>query len=492
MARFFKHSSRRGFLRGLGGTLLSLPLLEYTHGNAFAGGVSNKRFLTVFSHGGTITNQVRGSRVDGTGNEQGEDWWRPADLTSEDLVLGPIHEPLAAFREKLLVLESVDNKAGIEQSEYGAGGHGNSNVTCLTAADTASSGDDAVSQGPSIDQVIAERLAARQEARFDRIHLFVGGHQYGSPYFRAAGERATGEPDPAAAWATIFEGVSPDGPSPEFLRELAVRGSILDGVMSDFESHRTKVSAHDKQVIEAHLDHLRTLEQELQNPAVCTPPDEINVECSPYGGCGAAGDADLAASLHAEIIVAAIRCGLTNVANLEIADVVTPWTSVGTPMNSAYEIGHSLGHYARDLGETGPYHSQLDTWLAEMLANRQWRIGVLAQILEGLDDPLFSEGGNTILDNSVVLYTSEFREPATHTTWNLPTLLAGSGGGYFDTGRFLDYNTHAAGNPNTLQYDSPESNHNLFTSILHAMGEDDDHFGNGHASHQGPLPGLTA
>jgi hypothetical protein len=285
--------------------------------------------------------------------------------------------------------------------------------------------------------------------------------------------------------------VSADGPDPEFLRELAVRGSVLDGAMADFESHKTKVSAHDLQVIEAHLEHLRALERELQNPAVCTPPDPITTECSPYGGCGDAGDADLAADLHVEIIIAAIRCGLTNVANLEIADIVTPWTEVGTPIDSAYEIGHSLGHYARDVGQTGPYHGLLDTWLAEMLDNRRWRIGLLARILEALDDPLFSEGGNTILDNSVILYTSEFREPATHTTWNQPILLAGSGGGYFRTGRFIDYNMHAVSNPDTMQYDSPESNHNLFVSLLHAMGENDDHFGNAVASHQGPLPGLT-
>ena len=42
-----------------------------------------------------------------------------------------------------------------------------------------------------------------------------------------------------------------------------------------------------------------------------------------------------------------------------------------------------------------------------------------------------------------------------------------------------------------MQYDSPESNHNLFVSLLNAMGENDDSFGNGVASHQGPLPGLT-
>jgi hypothetical protein len=114
----------------------------------------------------------------------------------------------------------------------------------------------------------------------------------------------------------------------------------------------------------------------------------------------------------------------------------------------------------------------------------------MAQLLEGLDDPNFLEGDGTLLDNSLVLYTSEFRNGSIHTAWNMPVLLAGSAGGALSTGRFIDYNQHGAAE-GTLQYETSESTHNLFTSILQALGQDDQHFGNGDASHQGPLPGLT-
>jgi hypothetical protein len=105
--RSLKHSGRRAFLRGMGGITLSLPLLEYTHGNVWAGGDAPMlRFVTVFSHGGTISNQGGNktneygvpARHNGMGNiyddtHHGLDWWRPID-PGEDLVLGPIHEPL--------------------------------------------------------------------------------------------------------------------------------------------------------------------------------------------------------------------------------------------------------------------------------------------------------------------------------------------------------------------------------------------------------------
>lgn len=483
MRRDLKHTGRRAFLRGLGGTALGLPLLEFTHGHLWAGGsAAPLRFITMFEHGGTITNQSHSGRHDGTGFEQGEDWWRPADPNSTDLVLGPIHQPLAAHRAKLLLLEGVDNKAAMAQAQYGSGGHGVSNATALTAASTDDPyGEDPVALGPSIDQVIAERLAARQPVPFPLIHLEISGHQYGSPFYRASGERTGGESSPAAAFATFFAGVTGGEPSPAQLRQIAMRASMLDGLLESYESARGRVSAKDLQVIEAHLDHLRALEYELQHPVVCTPPTGIDAD-------GDAGG-DIVGPLHVQLIIAALRCGLTNVANLEIADIITFWTPIGDPMEAAFGIGHSLGHFARDVGEAGPFAAQRETWLAEMLENRQWRIGLMAQLLDGLDDPGFLEGDRTILDNSAVLWTSEFREPANHVSSNAQVLLAGSAGGYFQTGRFLDYNIHG---PDTLQYESNESTHNLFTSLLQAMGESDEHFGSDDAAHQGPLPDLTA
>lgn len=492
MRRDLMHSGRRAFLRGIGGVCVGLPLLEYTHGNLWAGGsTSPKRFVVCFEHGGTISNQAtgtgtyQGGKHDGTGASHGEDWWRPADPASASLVLGPIHAGLEQWRAKLVQLESVDNKAATKQDPYGQGGHGISNATVLTCADVefGETGDDSVPNGPSIDQVVAERLAAVQPVPFSRIHLMVSGHHYGSPFYRGASEQVYGEENPAAAFATIFAGVSGGELTAAQVRQIAMRGSMIDGLLEGYERARGRVSARDLQVIEAHLEHLHSLEQELLHPVVCEPPMGIDAE-------GDAGG-DVIGAQHARLIVAALRCGLTNVANLEIADILTPWAPGGLQVESGYGIGHSLGHYSRDVGPEGAYPDLLEPWLAEMLDNRRWRMSLVAAILEGLDDPAFPEGDGTLLDNSLVLCTSEFREPAGHIAHNTPVLLAGSAGGAIETGRFIDYNTYAADDPTTLEYESHESLHNLYTSILQVMGGDDAHFGSAHADHEGPLPQLT-
>jgi hypothetical protein len=504
MRTSLKHSGRRAFLRGLGGAVIGLPLLEYTHGHLWAGGLASpRRFSTFFEHGGTISNQATGSgsyeggKHDGLGEAHGEDWWRPADPASSSLVLGPIHAGLEQWRAKLLLLDGVDNKAAVQQDQYGRGGHGIANSTVLTCANLqhVMNGDNEewIPDGPSIDEVIAQRLATAQPTPFSRIHLNVAGHQYGSPYFRAANEQVHGEVSPVAAFMNIFAGVSTSGePTAAQLRQAAMRGSMIDGLLEGYERAKGRVSAADLHIIEAHIEHLHALEQEIGQFVACTPPPSNDIECDGYGGCEGDVTPEVTGPLFVEMIVAALRCGLTNVANLEVADILTPWTPAGLQVESGFGIGHSLGHYAREVGPQGPSAALLEPWLAEMLDNRRWRMSLVAGILEGLDSPDFPEGAGTMLDNSVVLCTSEFREPAGHISLNTPVLLAGSGGGYFETGRFIDYNTYAAADPNTLEYESPESMHNLYVSILNAMGEEDQTFGSDHAQHDGPLPGLTS
>jgi hypothetical protein len=480
-----KHSGRRAFLRGAGGAALALPLLEYTHGRAWAGGTgATLRFLTVFSHGGTISNMHSGGRYDGTGNQHGLDLWRSSDPTSPELVLGPIHAPLEPWRAKLLVLEGIDNRAAISQDQYGQGGHGISNGSALTAQSVTETEDDALAQGPSIDRVVADRLAALQPVPFDSIHLKIDGHQYGTPYFAGSQQAVSGESNPKAAFDTIFDGVTGGQPDPAIVLRNTKRGSVLDGLTEGYGSFRGRVSARDRHVIEAHLEHLYALEQQIQDPVVCSPPTGIDVEDAP---------GDVVGPLLADIIVAAIRCGLTNVANLEISDILTPWTSAGAlepNLGLDYAIGHALHHQARDIGPAGPLAGIYDDWFTYTLENRRWRMSLVARILEGLDHPDFMEGDRTMLDNSLLLYTSEFSNGSGHIAWNMPVLLAGSAGGVLETGRFISYDKAAAEDPQTFDYASDESTHNLYTSVLQAFGEPDTHFGDDTAQHQGPLPGL--
>ena len=477
-------------MRSLSGTALALPLIEYTHGHVWGGSAqaaqndATRRFITVFSHGGTISNINGGSRSGGDGGAHGLDLWRSADPTSSELVMGPINEALQPWADKLLLIEGIDNKCAVEQDTYNMGGHEISNATALTCGETTTAGDIRVGNRPSIDVVVAERLMAKQPVPFQQIHLRAGNQYsvgYGTPYHRAPDELINGEGSPQGAFETYFAGVSAGEPDPAIVALNQRRTSILNGLSEGYAQFRGRVSMRDQHAIDAHLDHLASLEQQLADPIVCEPPSIGDDD----------GSYEIMAPLLADIIVAALRCGLTNVANLEIPDMLTGWTPNGDLRNSlTFEYGgHGLGHLGREIGQSGPHSDEHDDWVTYTLENRRWRMSVVARIIEALDDPTFLEGDRTMLDNSLLLFTSEFSNASKHHARNVPVLLAGSAGGYFRTGRFVTYDQHAE--DGSGEYRSDESTHNLYTSILQAMGEPDTHFGNDQAQHEGPLPDLT-
>lgn len=478
---------RRAFLRGLGGTIIGLPLLEATHGKAFAAGLEPpKRFVVVFRHGGTISNIYRypvdteAWRLDGTGPEQEHDYWRPAD-PGEALQLGPIHSILEEHKDKLLVVTGVDSQAGVHQCPY-LGDHRWANKTILTAGDAEPDGADEVTAlSASIDQVLAQRLSAANPVPFTSVNLSVYGHQYGTPFFSGPRQPVEGESDPARAFRTYLGAVTSGAPDPALVRRRAQNLSVLSGVMSGYRALSPKLSMQDRQIVDAHLTHLRELEHRIEQLAVstCTTP-AVNQSTQE-------SDAEHVGPIMADIIVAALKCGLSQVATLNIADIITPW--LGEPFGPVgYDIGHSLHHVASDIGREGTQYPKQAEWLQEMLSNRQWCMGLFKRILEGLKS--VPEGSGTMLDNTVMFYTSEFSNGSVHSVNDMPLLVAGSGGGYFRTGRHINCNLLSS-HPSGLKYRSRTSTHNLYTSFLNAFGFPDTHFGNGQVEFRGPLPGMT-
>lgn len=475
---------RRAFLRGAAGISIALPFLEYTHREAISAPGVAKRFIVFFSHGGTISCRDRnGGREDGRGAHHGWDLWAPPTPSPTLTKMGEELAPLDPHVDYINLLRGVDNMAGTAET-YG-GGHGWSNVTALTAADVEDHSDYQLPMGPSIDQVIASRLAEASPTVFPSIDLMVNGHNYGSPTFRAAREEVSAERNPVLAFDRLFKDVVPsDGaPDPELLRLRAKKKSVLDGVLGSFDDFRKKLSPGDVHLLDAHAEHIRGMEKQLEaigDVAACTIP----------GTQGAVDDewyneeAEQVAPLMVDFVVHAMRCGLSNVASLQIGDLLTPWL----PSPFETDLGHSLHHSARDVGETGPDASRATIWRETITNNRQWRSSMLARLLQGLRDS--PEGEGNMLDNAIVLMTSEFSCGSVHSVRDVPMLLAGKAGGRWATGRHINYNKAALSNPDSHDYDTDASTHNVFTSVLHAFGFEDPHFGNDMAYKTGPLSEL--
>ena len=74
------------------------------------------------------------------------------------------------------------------------------------------------------------------------------------------------------------------------------------------------------------------------------------------------------------------------------------------------------------------------------------------------------EGDSTLLDNLMIVYGAGLSDGNLHTHDDLPTLVAGSGGGFLKTGRRVTY-----------RKETPMSN--LFLNMMDRMGVHAEHFG---------------
>ncbi len=488
--------SRRLMLRGFGGAAITLPFLEFQNQARAQVAQEAKRFVVFFEHGGTISASAKdGSRHDGTDSNQTRDAWDPA-VKQEALVLGPIMQPLKGLEDYLLLPRGIDNKACMDQSPYG-GDHGWANVTALTAANASQVGPDGqTSHGPSIDFVLAGRLATRFPTKFPIVSLCMPAHNYGTPFFKGDNQPVDGDFNPTTVFNSLFANVQTTSqPDPVAVRARELKKSVLDGVHKGLDTYKNKMTTADKQTVDMHLTHIRALEQQVASVTIPTSPACTKPSIA---AAGSSANSDYysmdvnarngtTGPVMVDIMIAAFRCGLTNVATLNIGDFYGKWLMPTYP--AAYDIGHSIGHSVHDVGPKGVDAAHFQQWYDTMLINRQWRMGLLARFMQGLKAT--PEGTGNMLDNTVILETSEFSTGGDHAVADQPILLAGKGGGKLRTGRYVNFNTRAATNPDTLQYSTKASIHNLYTTLLNVFGYPDTTFGGPHVYVTGPLGGLT-
>ncbi len=488
---------RRLVLRGFAGLAVSLPLLEFTSSRAYGQSAPPpKRLITFFEHGGTLTNHTHGiygypGFSDGSGNFNGLDAWRPKSTPGQPLVLGDIHKPLvdAGLTGDVTVLRGIDNNAAIAQGPYGSG-HGISNVTMLTCAKWANTGsiqERALPDGPSIDQVVAQRWGP-PPGGVASINLFLDADNYGTPYFQGPQLTSSRYSDPQAAFNKLFANVTfgtNPGPDPAVVRANLMRRSVLDGTGKELARYKNQLTAQDKLLVEAHLEHVRSIEQRLAAVAPAPPVTCAKPVMTPYSNL------PTRSPLMVDIGLAALRCGVTRVLNIEMGDFHMTWDPTPLPFEVGYNIGHSLDHMVGDVGKTGvsavAHPDWPVAWQQAMLRNRQFRAQQVARLLKGLKDT--PEGTGNLLDNSFFLWTSEFSNGGWHLGTDMPVLVAGRVNG-LKTGRYLNYNTKAAGNDFPTQYASTTTNNNLFVSMLNALGFNDTAFGQ-FARAPGPLAGFA-
>lgn len=460
------HLSRRTVLQGAGSIAIALPWLEAMGSSSVARAATfAKRFVTVYTPGGSVVD-----------NGFGENRWRPRG-TETEFTLSTILAPLEPIRQKLLVVDGLAMRSAIgEQHQAGI-------VAWLTGTPQAEGGR-GYSGGPSIDQVIAKRLAGQTPLpslqvavrwatgkSHGRLHPINAMHFEDDDAFSPIPPRL----DPQEIFDDLF-GTLDVGTAGEAMARRERKKSILDFVDRRMSGLLPRLGTRDQQKIDQHLTKVRELEQALANIAVesdvCSAPTAVDTsDYNPFSGSNSADDGSIrdistdeaipkVGRFMMDMLVMALACDITPVVSLQWSDTEAkhtfPWLG----------LGQHHHYYQHDGGFRPEECEQIAIWYSEQHA-------YLLQELDAVD-----MGGHTLLDETVVFFGSELAQPPTHGKVDMPFLLAGGGGG-LRGGRFL----RNAGI-------SDPSHNNLLLAILRLFGDERPVFGDP-AYCSGALNGLT-
>jgi len=427
---------RRAFVTALGASAL-LPLLSRLGPRARSVARAQpaspvRRIVIFFSPNGTVHR-----------------FWRPTgEGTSFEFAAGSILEPLAALKSRLLILDGIDFK---DVSNHEPGMH-----AMLTGG-----GPETASAGQSVDQYIAARLPA--ESPFASLELGVGTDAWGgntqTRMLYAPGQSFVHpDQDPVSVYKRLFGGV---GASPaELDARLKKKQSVLDLVRAELGDLRNRVGAEEYGKLDTHLDALRRTETSLSGPAAnlsCDAPAPV-MQLDPNA------HENFAAITRAQtdLLVTALACGMTRVATLQLSHTVGPHVFSWLGLTEGH---HSLSHMDDSNSAGVAQFVTAERWLAE-------QFGYLLQQLDGLPEP---GGDGSLLDHTLVLWSKELADGRLHDNVSVPYVLAGANG-FLTTGRYLKL--------------GGEPHQKLLVSLCHAMGLDNDVFGNDSYG-TGPLAGLS-
>jgi len=424
--------SRRHFLQGTG-VLLGLPLLDamrpaFAHAAA-AEDATPRRFLGICNNLGLLP----------------EKFFPAPDQAGRGYALSPYLAHLSDFQNDFSVL------SGVWHPDVDSG-HPADNCF-LTAAPRPSSGG--FRNTISLDQYIAERTG--HLTRFPSLTLGVNTSRGSrSLSWTAGGVLIPCDDKPSEVFQRLFLGGSPEEVRAQ-TRRMALGRSILDGIADQTRRMERSVGPRDRERLDQYLTGVRDLERRMQMAAAWEQkPRPVVHEKPPLDPADPREYLEKTRLMY-DMARLAFETDSTRNITLMLDSVSSPAIAVqGKPVSDGY---HNLSH-----------HGKNPTKLAQLEAIDIEHMKLLHTLFTDLKTR--REGGETLLDRTMVLYGSNLGNANTHVTTNLPVLFAGGG---FKHGQHLVFDRER-------NYPLP----NLFVNILQRFGIEADRF----ATSTGTMRGL--
>jgi hypothetical protein len=241
------------------------------------------------------------------------------------------------------------------------------------------------------------------------------------------------------------------------VRRLELGQSILDTVADQAKDLQRNVSSRDRDRLDQYFTSVRELEKRMAMSREWeNKPKPIVKAPIPLDPASPREYMEKVRLMY-DMAKLAFETDSTRLVALLLDSVNSPAIEIeGVKITDGY---HNLSHHGRS-----------ESKLAQLKAIDEWHMRLLANLFSELKD--IREGGEPLLDRTMILYGTNLGNANTHVTTNLPTLFAGGG---FKHGQHLAFDIER-------NYPLP----NLFVSMLQRMGLEADHF----ASSTGTMKGL--
>jgi hypothetical protein len=407
-----KSIPRRTFLRGAGATL-ALPVLDAMTPALSA---ATKR-------------PIRMSFIE-VPNGIMMDKWTPA-TEGADFELTPVLQPLAQFRDRMLVLSGLDQQQSAARENEVAGDHPRACTAWLTGAHAKMTAGADLRAGISVDQIAAKEFGKYTQLASLEVGLesaeVMGACEsaYSCAYYNTVSWRNETTPLPMENRPrAIFERLFGDAGSTDPETRTAMRQderSILDAVTEDVKRLRGKLGGPDRGKIDQYLEAVRDVERRMQ---LAEAQKQADHNLPRLGG--PTGVPQLFSDyykLMTDLMVLAWQTDMTRVCTFQIGHEMS---------GRAYpEIGFGDAHHSVT------HHQGDPEKIAKTIQINIFHTKMLAYYLDKLRST--PDGDGSLLDHAMLLYGGALSDGNLHLYTNLPLLLVAGGVAGIKGGRHIRY-----------------------------------------------------
>ena len=401
---------RRTFLRGMG-TALALPFLEQMVPlRAMAAGARPLRMALIYHPNG---------------------WPFDDRNNAYEVPYRQGVEAMTPFKDDYLLLYGFRNLMFERQNgrpDQGAGdGHGANSITFMNGQLPQALGNNNWGVPTTADQVIAQEVFGSQRFPSLGVNLFPRGgiDTYHQPiytqcvYWKGPNQPVKLHDRPLDLFnLMVAGGTTPTQTTTAEQERRARKKSVLDFVLSDIRSFRTKLGTSDKQRVDEYLTSVEKIERDI-----ASLPTEPSVTCS-VGSAPPSLANDMSTyvqryQIFNDLLLKAFQCDLTRIFQFMVGHETMPMSYVPGVQTDLDWHAHSHDNYANNQKINDWHFSRFKELIAKMKSIR-----------EG--------DGNTLLQNSMLIFHSSYGDSSSHWDYNQQFFIAGSGGGRYKNGTAIN------------------------------------------------------